>query len=139
MWGVPIDHEYFKSTNSAQWLWYYYNSIKDRDNDFTNSRTLLEYHAGFLEPELVNKVRASREEESKKKSSGVIGTTDDKAFSDSVGRLFGRNIDGTIPENTGNVHKLNFADRMAEYEKEQQEKRRRPKYNYTHWTDLELE
>jgi len=106
MWGVPIDHEYFKTTNTAQWLWYFYNSNKDRDEHFTSSRTLLEYHAGFLEPELVNKVRNSREESDRPES--VIGTTDDKAFGESIGRLFGRNIDGTVPEDSGTYQRCSY-------------------------------
>lgn len=62
MWGVPVDHEMFSEINNAQWLWYYYNMLEDRKESFEGRRDLVEYHASFIEPEAVQKIRKSRDE-----------------------------------------------------------------------------
>ena len=140
MWGVPINHEYFENTNRAQWLWYFYNSLKDNEDEFINSRNMIEYHAGFLAPELVQKIRNSREEN----KDNVIGTKDEKAFGDSIKQIFGRDP-GIAPKQSGGnikgeVHHIdNVLDRIAEYEKTQQELEHTPAYNYKHWSDFDLE
>lgn len=62
MWGVPVDHERFGEINTQQWLWYYYNLIEDRDDEFNQQRDFVEYHASFIEPDAVRKIREAREE-----------------------------------------------------------------------------
>jgi uncharacterized radical SAM superfamily protein len=61
MWGVPVDHAVFSDVSDAQWLWYFFNYMKDSDEHFEMTRGFIEYHAGFIEPEVVRRVRESRE------------------------------------------------------------------------------
>lgn len=140
MWGVPADHEMFNRVNSAQWLWYFYNYAKDQEEQLIVQRDMLEYHAGFLAPDMVDHVRKAREEEENKRPEGVIGTTDDQAFAQSIGSIFGRDPGfGDAP--IGEVHDVsaNIVDRMAEHEMLQAELMKTPKYNYKHWIDFDLE
>jgi hypothetical protein len=143
MWGVPIDHEYFKTTNNAQWLWYFYNSIEDKKESFLNSRSLLEYHVGFLEPALVNKIRNERDNAQNTKE-GVIGTTNEAAFAASVGSMFGSDLNIPFKDkkelSEEEVHHFtDVADRIKEYEEKQAElKTNTVPYNYKHWTEFDL-
>jgi len=138
MWGVPIDHEYFHNTNIVQWMWYYYNDIKDQEEDYIKERNLTEYLASFIEPEMVSKIVEQRE----RSKESVIGTTDDEAFSKSIGQIFGRDPKLT-PEtkSDGEVHKVsNLLERIEAYEKEQAALRKdNVPYNYKHWSDFDLE
>lgn len=139
MWGVPTDHDMFRRINYAQWLWYLYSFVNDQDEEFTANRDLLEYHAGFMAPEAVDHVRKLREEE-KPEREGIIGTADDTAFSESIGRMFGRSV-GLGEAEGSEMHDVSgdIADRMADYEKQQQENKYRPRFNYQHWLDFDLE
>lgn len=138
MWGVPIDHEYFRGTNVVQWLWYYYNDIKDQEENYIKNRNLVEYHASFTNPEVVNKIIEQRERQKK----NIIGTTDDAAFSKSVGQIFGRDPKLTPEKQSDNeVHEVSdLLDRIDAYEREQslREKENVP-YNYKHWSEFNLE
>lgn len=143
MWGVPIDHEYFKTTNKAQWLWYFYNNIEDKEEEFLDSRSLIEYHAGFLEPALVSKVRNERDANIRS-SKGIIGTADERAFGESIKQMFGNDLN--IPTrksedlNSSEIHHFaNVADRIKKYEQDQIElKASTVPYNYKHWAEFDL-
>jgi hypothetical protein len=139
MWGVPIDHEYFDNTNIVQWMWYYYNDLKDQEEGYVRNRNLVEYHASFIEPEMVNKIMEQRE----KNTDNVIGTTDDKAFSESIGRMFGRdpNLAPVNEQPQGELHQVDdMLERIDAYEKEQATLRNSNlPYNYNHWSEFDLE
>lgn len=139
MWGVPIDHEYFSKTNIAQWLWYYYNYLKDQEDNFTRDRSLLEYHVSFLEPELVNKIVKDRNIDGES-DEPVIGTTDDAAFNVSIGRLFGRNPNLGESKETYEIHEVSdMLDRISEYEQTVEAQKDAPLYNYRYWAEFDLE
>ena len=131
IWGVPIHSEIFKGINQAQWLWYFYMYSDDMNEDFTIKRDLLEYHAGFLEPEIVGKVRDAREKEAGDRE-GVIGTKNEKEFSEGIGKLFGKSLEG---EEYG----IALADSITERDELANINKGLPIYNYKHWLDLELE
>ena len=125
--------------NTAQWMWYFYNFMEDRKESFETRRDLVEYHASFIEPEMVSKIVEQRE-----KGTNIIGTTDDKAFSKSVGQIFGR--DPNLPstnsdQGDGEVHEVSdLLDRVKAYEKEQATfKKDKLPYNYKHWSEFNLE
>lgn len=139
MWGVPIDHEYFDNTNLVQWMWYFYNDLKDKEEEYIDNRNFVEYHASFIEPEMVSRIIEHREIN----KDNVIGTTDDAAFSESVGRIFGRDPK-LAPSEGGSKQELHQVDDMLErikaYEKEQAFlKNSNLPYNYKHWLDFGLE
>ena len=139
MWKVPADHEIFGRINSTQWLWYFHNYERDKEEHVLLNRDFIEYHAGFLAPEMVEHVRKNRTEDGPRE--GVIGTTDEQAFADSVGSIFGRDPGFAGPTEAGELNDVsaNVVDRMAEYEQLQAEARNTPKYNYRHWADFDLE
>jgi hypothetical protein len=118
-------------------MWYYYNDIKDQEEDYIKERNLTEYLASFIEPEMVSKIVEQRE----KNKENVIGTTDDEAFSKSIGQIFGRDPK-LSPEakGDGEVHKVsNLLERIETYEKEQAALRKENMpYNYKHWSDFDL-
>ena len=139
MWGVPIDHDYFKNTNLVQWMWYHYNDTKDQEEQYIKNRNLVEYHASFIEPEMVGKIIEQRN----KNEDNVIGTTDDKAFGDSVGRMFGRDISLELNKDQSEreLHQVdNMLQLIEDYEREQSAlKSNNLPYNYDHWSELDLE
>lgn len=135
MWGVPVDHEYFKETTTVQWMWYLHSFMRDQNEKFTVQRNLLEYHAAFLEPEIVNKVRKIRE-------SSEQGTTD-KEFADTVKSLFGRDLN--LPGIKQDESKMeltevgNLLDKINTYDGEQKAMETKTKFNFQHWADVDLE
>jgi hypothetical protein len=139
MWGVPIDHEYFKNTNLVQWMWYFYNDLKDQEENHIRNRNMVEYHASFIEPEMVSKIMEQRESS----KDNIIGTTDDEAFNKSVGQIFGRdpNLAPVKDQQQGEVHNVDdMLDRIKAYDEEQAELRKHSlPYNYNHWSDFDLE
>jgi hypothetical protein len=139
MWGVPIDHKYFDNTNIVQWMWYFYNDLKDQEDEYVRSRNLLEYHASFTEPEMVGKIIEQRESN----RDNVIGTTDEKAFSESVGRIFGRDLklNPAKDQPDGELHHVDdMLERIDAYEKEQAAlKNSNLPYNYNYWSEFDLE
>lgn len=140
MWGVPADHEMFLNINNTQWMWYFHNYIQDQDERMTIQRDMIEYHAGFLAPEMVEHVRNTRNESEAVPTEGIIGTTDDQAFADSINAMFGRDpgfgdaAAGEINDVSGNI-----ADRMAEYASLEAERKKTSVYNYQYWANFDLE
>lgn len=137
MWGVPINHEYFRNTNTVQWLWYYYNDMKDQEEDYIKNRNLVEYHASFIEPDMVNKIIEQRD----KKDENVIGTTDDEAFNRSVGQIFGRDLNLPSQQSDGEVHEVSdLLERVDAYDKERAAlKKETLPYNFKYWSEFDLE
>ena len=135
MWGVPVDHEYFKQATIPQWLWYFYNFIKDQDEEFTTQRSLLEYHAAFSEPEMVSRVRKTRESSEKAKT--------DKDFAKTVKSLFGRDLNLPGIKSTESKMELtevgNLLDKISVYDGEQKAMKTKTKFNFQHWADINLE
>jgi hypothetical protein len=83
---VPVDHEMFERISSPQWLWYYHNHAKDQEEEFERSRDFVEYHASFIEPKAVQKIREAR-------SGGDSGVITDTNFVESVKGIFGREVE----------------------------------------------
>jgi hypothetical protein len=83
MWNVPVDHEMFDRISSPQWLWYYFNHAKDQEDQFERTREFVEYHASFIEPQAVQKLRESRNKDL---------VVSDKDFAESVKDMFGRDV-----------------------------------------------
>lgn len=57
--------------------------MKDKDENFEQQRDFIEYHASFIEPQAVKKIREARERS--------IELNDDE-FSKNVSEMFGRDI-----------------------------------------------
>jgi len=123
----------------VQWLWYYYNDLKDQEEDHVRSRNLVEYHASFIEPDIVNKIIEQRESGGE----GVIGTTDDEAFRKSVGEIFGRDVKLPSSEehSDGEIHEVSgLLDRVKAYDEEQAAlKKETLPFNFKHWSEFNLE
>lgn len=83
MWGVPADHKMFSDINNAQWMWYYNHMLEDSKEKFESRRDMVEYHASFIEPEAVQKIRKARE-------NAVEVTHED--FTAGIEQTFGRKI-----------------------------------------------
>lgn len=113
--------------------------MKDQEEEYTLNRNLIEYHASFIDPEMVSKIIEQRESN----KNNVIGTTDDEEFSKSVGKIFGRDPKLGPRKDTGSndVHEVSdILDRIEAYEKEQASKNRNIlPYNYSHWSEFDLE
>ena len=131
MWGVPVDHEMFDGLSNAQWLWYFYSLSKDQDEEFERGRDMVEYHASFIEPEAVRKVRDSRER--------AIEIPEDK-FMAGIEFLFGkplRNTSAARPKEQ-ELHKINLSKVLNAYNDIQKEKAKVGKFNYKDWTNLKI-
>jgi hypothetical protein len=88
MWGVPVDHQMFEDISSKQWLWYFYNFLKDEDESFESNRDFVEYHASFIEPQAVKKIREARRGEDRDTIE-----VDDDTFKDTLKNVFGKGLD----------------------------------------------
>lgn len=93
---MPVNSPLFEETSNAQWLWYFHNFLKDEEEGFKFKRDMVEYHAGFIEPESVKRVRRMREGDENK-----IKVTNE-AFNSGLKNLFGRDLAGNANENTDN-------------------------------------
>ncbi len=133
---MPIDHEYFRSINNAQWYWYMYQFMEDQNEEFQYQRNLIEYHASFIEPETVSRTRKRRDEleASERKDSG---------FTNTIKALFGRDIafkgHAANESDMKNVHEVSdLLDRVGQYNQYKQIKNR-SKYNYIDWLEFSME
>jgi hypothetical protein len=141
---VPVDHKIFEELNSAQWLWYYHNFAKDEEEKFESNRDFIEYLAGFIEPQAVQKIRELRN-----RNSGTGGKTvsvDDNSFTKGIEQIFGRKlkvepnqIGATNSEN--NAQKVDSGLDVTEIIKNMPylQKPKDPSLNYRHWAYLDLE
>jgi hypothetical protein len=98
MWGVPVDHEMFADISNSQWLWYFFNDQEDQQEDFETRRDFVEYHASFIEPQAVGKIKEKRDGKA---------TVGDASFENTIKSVFGRDaelgkIDGKVETVTVN-------------------------------------
>jgi len=134
MWGVPVDHKMFEDVTIAQWLWYFYNFAEDQRDGFETQRDLVEYHASFIEPEAVRKIRESREEATEVPTEEFVA---------GIEHFFGRKID--IPkEKKKGIESYsvdpNVAANMSEAYKRNQNVQTTPVHTDSrHWLNLDLE
>ena len=133
---MPVNHEYFKETNLAQWYWYLYNFVEDQDEDFTVNRNLIEYHASFLEPEIVAKTRQHREQEK-------LGSNNE-AFRQSIKNMFGKDItfNGQVSSNTNltDVSQVSsILDRVTSIDEQTAKIKTDTISNYDFWLNFDLE
>jgi hypothetical protein len=105
MWGVPVDDSIFDSISPKQWMWYFYNFLKDQEEDFEGKRDFVEYHASFIEPQVVKKIKDEREGKSDDKT---VKVSDDD-FTRGLKSLFGRDVDlNTAKERSEQEEKNNL-------------------------------
>lgn len=127
MWHVQVDHKIFDELNSAQWLWYFNNFMKDREEEFISRRDLVEYLASFIEPEAVRKIKQAREK---------AVQVSDKDFSFGIEKMFGRKISSEKRDAT-EMHNIDLTNNIMEY-KFYKEKSN-SKSNFKDWLYFDLE
>ena len=129
MWNVPVDHEMFKEITNAQWLWYYHNFLQDRQEQFEHNRDMVEYHASFIEPESVRKIRTSREQ--------AVEITEDQ-FMLGIEKIFGRKMNsGTERPKDQKLMKADVKKALSEYKNAQ--KVEEVSTSYKDWLNINLE
>lgn len=134
---MPADHEWFSEITTAQWHWYLQNIVEDQEEDFTIQRNLLEYHASFLEPELVDKTRKRRDEREDNKKK-------DDNFSSTIKSIFGRDIafkgKATTESSVSEVHEVgDILSKIDAYDRAQQKIKSDSVYNFAEWVNFDLE
>lgn len=126
----------FDNINPAQWLWYYYNFLEDNKESFEHNRDMVEYHASFIEPEAVRKIRESRDE-------SVM--VPDEEFTAGIEHFFGRKINLPSEKRKGmQSHSIDpeVAARMSktyQTRKETEEFKKSRTIDAKHWLNLDLE
>jgi hypothetical protein len=126
---VPADDECFNNINQAQWMWYYYNFLEDRNNQFTDHRDLVEYQVSFFEPKVVQDIIKERQ------------AKDTQKFSESIKNTFGRDIEfgGNIQssmKDLGDVSKIiATSDKIT---KSQRRSKDDTIFNFGHWLEINL-
>ena len=73
--ALPTEERVLKM-NKHQWLWYYYNIVQDKKEEFKRQDDLVEYITSFINPELARTVREQR------------GDTSDQDFNEVVNDSF---------------------------------------------------
>lgn len=130
---MPSDHEMFNGLKTAQWLWYYYNLIEDDEKAYTGQRDLVEYHASFIEPEAVRKIREAREES--------VEVPHDE-FVAGIEYFFGKKINLSRNKRKGaEMHTVvspGVGARSYKQQKERAKKERKP-IDYESWLNMSLE
>lgn len=134
MWGVPVDHDIFKDINTTQWMWYFYNYLEDKEESFVHNRDMVEYHASFIEPEAVRKIRESRDE--------AVEVPHDE-FVAGIEHIFGRKIGiSKDKRKSTESHSINpdAAAKMSDsYKKILENQKNQPKLiDYRYWLDKDL-
>ena len=66
--GVHVSDDIFSDMSAVQMLWYSYNIREDEKEKIEIARDIAEYMMSFVNPEAVNKIKASRDEENQKLS-----------------------------------------------------------------------
>ena len=128
MWGVPVDHEMFKEINQAQWLWYYHNFITDGNEKFEHDRDIIEYHASFIEPEAVRKIREARDQ-------AIM--VPDAEFMGGLEQMFGRALGSAERPKETEINKVNIGKVLSEYKQLQPNKLNG--FSYKEWLNIKLE
>ena len=127
---MPADHKIFKELNSAQWLWYFHNFMEDCEEEFNNHRDMVEYHASFIEPEAVRKIRESRDKAIE---------IPDKEFQAGLERSFGRALPGQ-KRSEGNIEAVDPSASIANYKAitKAQQVGAIKGTDYKHWLESDL-
>ena len=134
MWHVPVDHDIFKGITTPQWLWYFYNFLEDRDESYKQRRNMVEYHASFIEPEAVRKIREAREK--------AIEIPDEE-FSAGLKKFFGRELTAKRrPKGENKIEAVDPRQAIANYNAQQAFKDvniDKAGRDYKHWLNSDLE
>lgn len=123
----------FNDMSPAQWMWYYYNSAEDENEKFELNRDLVEYHASFIEPEAVKKIREAREQK--------IELSNDQ-FNAGLERVFGRGINPSSQGSSDEVQTVDVASAISNYKnlvRSQKNAIDRKGLDYKHWLNSNLE
>ena len=128
MWHVPANHAVFDEMNTAQWLWYFYNQLQDQEEEFTKRRDLVEYHASFIEPEAVRKIRDAREK-------AIVLTNDE--FNAGLSNMFGRPLTAERKVG-GKIESVNPKAAIENYKEEVAQETIKGT-NYQHWLKVKME
>ena len=127
-WGVPVNHSVFDETTNAQWLWYYHNFTQDREERFEFNRDMVEYHASFIEPEAVRKIRNAREQSV---------TISEDQFMSGLEQIFGRKMGNAERPKEQKMQKADIKKILNEYKSAQKEEFQTT--NYKDWLNVNLE
>ena len=140
---MPVDHKIFEELNSAQWLWYYHNFAKDDEEKFETNRDFVEYLAGFIEPQAVQKIRELRNRNNS--TGGKTVSVDDNSFARGIEQMFGRKLNvestETATSNPSDSQQVNSGIDVTEIIKNMPylQKAKDPSLNYRYWAHLDLE
>jgi len=140
---VPVDHKIFEELNSAQWLWYYHNFAKDDEERFESNRDFVEYLAGFIEPQAVQKIRELRNRNNN--TGGKTVSVDDNSFARGIEQMFGRKLNvestDTTASNANESQQVNSGIDVTDIIKNMPylQKPKDPSLNYKYWAYLDLE
>jgi len=141
---VPVDHKIFEELNSAQWLWYYHSFVKDDEEKFETNRDFVEYLAGFIEPQAVQKIRELRNRNSGN-TGGKTVSIDDNSFARGIEQMFGRKLglepNQAVEANTNTAQQINSGIDVTDIIKNMPylQKPKDPSLNYKYWAHLDLE
>lgn len=135
MWNVPVNHKQFNEINTAQWMWYYHNFFEDEEEKYNRQRDFIEYHASFIEPEAVRKIREAREES--------VDVPHDE-FVAGIEYFFGRQIN--LPKEKRKGSETHNIDPKSAIKRSDNYKMNKPKpgrlksfVDYEFWLNLNLE
>ena len=140
---MPVDHKIFEELNSAQWLWYYHNFAKDDEERFESNRDFVEYLAGFIEPQAVQKIRELRNRNNN--TGGKTVSVDDNSFARGIEQMFGRKLNvestDTTASNANESQQVNSGIDVTDIIKNMPylQKPKDPSLNYKYWAYLDLE
>ncbi len=125
----------FEELNTAQWLWYFHNFMKDREEEYIQRRDMVEYHASFIEPEAVRKIRETREK--------AVEVSDDQ-FAAGLEKFFGRSLT-TKRKKDGKLESVDPSTAITNYEAIKAFGSAQPGVidvkgrDYKHWLNSDLE
>lgn len=83
---MPVDSDFFKGINSAQYTWYHVQKILDEQDNFELLRDVAEHNAMFWNSKGVEQVRSARQNKYE---------TPKEDFESSIRDLFGRGIESS--------------------------------------------
>jgi len=99
-----INDERFTDFTPAMWAWYSYQYEQDAKEDIEEKRDMIEYLASFWNSEAVQKVKATRSRDSKKRT-----TTD---FQKTLTKFFGKELDESKIPKDHKTHSSNNVDEV---------------------------
>lgn len=120
---MPADDECFTNINSAQWMWYYYHFVEDRQREIKDSRDMVEYQVSFSEPKLIQDIIKERQANEAAKENPLLP---DVEATNSINSKLDLN-------NLGNI--LDTSDRIT---MGQRTSRDPTIFNFDHWLNVDL-